>query len=132
MPDCLEVYRLLDGKLEANDYASAAVAAGLRIYSEFRQVLNADGTAFPVADVIEEVLKVVEEIKAKDRAAECGAEDPRAEVVAALARGEDAAALRKKIYEAYLKAEDAGRLEESAKYNGILDEWQSLIEEIQQ
>ena len=65
-------------------------------------------------------------------AAECGAEDPRAEVVAALARGEDAAALRKKIYEAYLKAEDAGRLEESAKYNGILDEWQSLIEEIQQ
>ena len=132
MPDCLEVYRLLDGKLEANDYASAAVAAGLRIYSGFRQVLNADGTAFPVADVIEEVLKVVEEIKAKDRAAECGAEDPRAEVVAALARGEDAAALRKKIYEAYLKAEDAGRLEESAKYNGILDEWQSLIEEIQQ
>ena len=58
------------------------------------------------------------------------AENPRAEVVAALARGEDAAALRKRIYEAYLKAEDAGQLEVSAKYNAILNEWSFLTEEV--
>ena len=130
LPTCLAFYRGLDASLGSADCASAAVAAGIRIYSDFARVLNADGTVFAVAEVIEEVLKAAEEIKAKERVSDCSAEDPRAEVVAALARGEDAAALRKRIYEAYLKAEDAGQLEVSAKYNAILNEWSFLTEEV--
>lgn len=132
MPAALATYRLLDRNLEANDYASAAVAAGLRIYSDYQQVLNADGSRFSVAESIEEVLGIVEEIKADERVDEAPKEDLRAEVVAALRRGEDQAILRKRVYEAYIKAEDSGRLEESARYNKILDEWTDLIEEAQQ
>lgn len=131
MPKYLELYRALDAKLCANDYASAAVAAGLRIYSNCSQVLNADGSRFAVAEVIEEVLKVVEEIKAKERSGKDKGGDLRAETLAALARGEDPAALRRRVYEAYLEAEDSGRLEESARCNDLLNEWNDLIEEMQ-
>lgn len=131
MPDYLAFYRLLDTKLEAEDYASAAVAAGLCVYSDYSEVLNADGSRFAVAEVIDEVLKVVEEIKARERAKEPSEEGLRAEIVAALARGEDPVALRRRVYEAYLKAEDSGRLEESARCNELLNEWNDLIEEMQ-
>ena len=40
-------------------------------------------------------------------------------------------ALRRRVYEAYLKAEDSGRLEESARCNELLNEWNDLIEEMQ-
>lgn len=131
LPTCLGCYRELDRSLESEDCASAAVAAGIRIYSDYERVLNADGSVFPVSEVIEEVLKAVEEIKSREHEEQELTTDPRAEVIAALTRGEEPALLRKKIYEAYLKAEDAGRFEESAKYNNILNEWNSLTEEIQ-
>ena len=94
-------------------------------------MLNADGSRFAVAEVIDEVLKVVEEIKARERAKEPSEDGLRAEIIAALARGEDPVALRRRVYEAYLKAEDSGRLEESARCNELLNEWNDLIEEMQ-
>ncbi|MBP5319461.1 MAG: hypothetical protein J6334_00625, partial [Kiritimatiellae bacterium] len=129
LPLCLAHYRDLDRSLAPGDYASAAVAAGIRIYSGHARVLNADGSVFTAAEAIEEVLKAVEEIKRREQTGETVSGDPRAEVIAALARGEDPAALRRRIYAAYLKAEDAGHREASARYNAILNEWTSLTEE---
>ena len=131
MPNCLKLYRQLDAHFDASDSASAAVAAGLRLYSDYRQVLNADGSRFAVAEVISEVLKVAEEMRSQERAQELPKEDIRAEIVAALARGEDPAVLRKRVYDAYLQAEDSGRTEESARCNALLNEWNDLIEEVQ-
>ena len=101
------------------------------MYSDYNQVLNADGSVFGVGEAIVEVLGIVDEIKTRGRGEEPPQEDLRGEVVAALRRGEDPQTLRKRVYEAYLKAEDSGRTDESARCNRILDEWANLMEETQ-
>ena len=131
MPMALTFYRALDKTLETNDCAYAAVAAGLRIYSDYIQVLNADGSRFSVTDVIEEVLRIAEEIKASERIEKTQGQSLVKETIEALARGENFVALRKRVYEAYLKAEDSGLLQEAASYNDLLNRWNDLIEEIQ-
>jgi adenine-specific DNA methylase len=131
MPTALVLYRTLDRTLEANDCAYAAVAAGLRIYSDYMQVLNADGSRFAVADAIEEILRIAEEIKAGERVEDVQKQGLAKETLDALARGEDSAVLRRRVYEAYLKAEDSGRTQEAAEYNDLLNRWNDLIEEIQ-
>ena len=132
MPTALKFYRTLDKSLASTGYAYAAVAAGLRIYSDYKQVLNADGSVFGVADIIEEVLKVTDEIKAGECQGDSCEVSLREGIIDELRRGVNPEQLRKRIYESYLKAEDSGRLEESAQYNEILNEWNDLIEEIKQ
>jgi len=130
LPNAIGFYQEMDRGIEPNDKASIAFVAGIRLYSQFAQVLNADGSVFPVAQVVEEVLKIADDLERGGSDAKTPAVDPRESVIVRIRRGENPIEIRKEIYDAYLKAEDAGQTELAAKYNDLLNEWYDLVEEI--
>ena len=130
LPGAIGFYREMDRGIEPNDKASIAFVAGIRLFSQFARVLNADGSIFPVAEVIEEVLRIADELDRGGPVEKVQGDNLREMVVARIKRGENPAGIRKEIYDAYLKFEDAGQTELASKYNDLLNEWYDLIEEM--
>lgn len=131
LPQGLKTFRVLDRNLESADYAPAALGVGLRFYSEYEKILNPDGNEFGVGDVLAEVLKAVEAIRASETAESSAADDASAcrKVEEELRNGGDAEALRRKAFAAYDKAESEGRLEDAAAWNELLNRWNDLTED---
>lgn len=130
LPEYLTYYgEIAKGGTSGEDRAAQAFVAGIRLYSQYEKVLNADGSPFPVAEVLAEVLKLVDEQKRQASVASKKLAFTRDDVIRRLTRGENADAVRAEVYSAYLKAEDEGR-EEAVRYTEILNEWNNLIEEI--
>ena len=130
LPGAIGFYREMDRGIEPNDKASIAFVAGIRLFSQFARVLNADGSIFPVAEVIEEVLRIADELDRGGPVEKVQGDNLRETVVARIKRGENPAGIRKEIYDSYLKFEDAGQTELASKYNDLLNEWYDLIEEM--
>lgn len=127
----LDLYRTLDRDLSAADFAPAAVGVGIRIYSQYEGVLTADGSAFTAREAVEEVLRLVERIRAEEREGSRGTDAAAACAAfrAQLKAGVDPDALYQKVYAAYDKAESEGRDEDARIYNELLNQWNELLEE---
>lgn len=127
----LAAYRVLDRNLATADYAPAAVGVGFRIYSQYESVLTADGTEFTAREVVEEVLRLVDRIKADEgnAAKKSTAADDCAAFREQLKDSKDPDALYRKVYAAYDKAESEGRDEDARLYNELLNQWNELLEE---
>lgn len=127
----LEAYRALDRNLATADYAPAAVGVGLKVYTQYEAVLTADGSEFSAREVVEEVLRLVDRIKADEGSAtkkSTAAEDCAA-FREQLKESKDPDALYQKVYAAYDKAEAEGRDEDARLYNELLNQWNELLEE---
>ena len=114
------------------EFANAAVGIGLRIYTAYSEVLAIDGSRIDAADAVKEILKVIGDIAAEERAEEgasAQSEDFRTKVLAELRTGAAPDVVRAKVSAAHEKASAAGRLADAEALNDILNEWNSIIEE---
>jgi len=133
LPD--EVRRLRDLLcVKGPEFASAAVGRGLRHYTQYAKVLSADGSCFGVDEAVGEILKIVREIEATERAetAEDARRDWRMEAMGRLTRGDAAEKVRAWVSSMHEKASAEGRLADVESLNEILNEWNNLIEESKQ
>ena len=114
------------------EFANAAVGVGLRIYTAYSEVLAIDGSRLGAGDAVKEILKVIWEIAAEERAKGgdgTETEDFRSKALAELKAGVAPDAVRAKVSAAYEKASAAGRMADAEALNEILNEWNKIIEE---